>query len=353
MNAGAGNRFSMIRVYPAICIYSAAHFFIDFACAYLMFRAIAASTDGYVCVFIYNFLAFAAQMPLGILADVYDKNHMFAAVGCVLTAAAYGLSVSPVAAAAVAGVGNAMFHIGGGLDILNISKSKAGALGIFVSPGAFGVYLGTVLGRGRIKLAIFIIAALIAAAALILANRRARGDACPRNAPFSLETGSSHRGVPAIICFFLVVCARSFAGLAFNFPWKGAGAGYWGIALIFAVVLGKASGGLLADRLGAAKVAPVSLALATLLFTYSALPAAGVLAMFFFNMTMPVTLWAMAKTFPRAKGFSFGLLSFGLFVGFLPMYIIEGLPIAPTWLFAAIAAASLPLLITGLRKAGI
>ena len=36
-----------------------------------------------------------------------------------------------------------MFHVGGGLEVLNGSP-KAAPLGVFVSPGAVGLYLGTV-----------------------------------------------------------------------------------------------------------------------------------------------------------------------------------------------------------------
>ncbi|MCL2124545.1 MAG: hypothetical protein FWH33_00975 [Oscillospiraceae bacterium] len=38
----------------------------------------------------------------------------------------------PLAAVVAAGLGNGVFHIGGGVDVLNISESKAGALGVFV-----------------------------------------------------------------------------------------------------------------------------------------------------------------------------------------------------------------------------
>ena len=68
-------------------------------------------------------------------------------------------------------------------------------------------------------------------------------------------------------------------------------------------------------------------------------------------MTMPVTLWAMARVFPGAKAFAFGFLSFGLFLGFLPVYFSVNLPYGMSWLYAAVAAASLLLLWAGLRKA--
>ncbi|MDR1204719.1 MAG: hypothetical protein LBL26_04455, partial [Peptococcaceae bacterium] len=124
-----------------VSVYSAAHFLVDFACAFLMFRAAAGTPDWYLCVLLYNFCAFATQMPLGVLADQWDRNSLFAAIGCVLVGAAFGLRYFPVAAAVTLGVGNGMFHVGAGVDVLNISEEKSGALGVFVSPGAFGIYL--------------------------------------------------------------------------------------------------------------------------------------------------------------------------------------------------------------------
>jgi FSR family fosmidomycin resistance protein-like MFS transporter len=87
-------------------------------------------------------------MPLGIIADKLNRNYLFAISGCVLIGFAYGLVHIPIAAVVIIGIGNAMFHIGGGIDVLNISEKKLGALGVFVSPGAFGVYYGTMFGRG-------------------------------------------------------------------------------------------------------------------------------------------------------------------------------------------------------------
>jgi hypothetical protein len=49
-------------------IYAAAHGIVDFACVFLMFRVASLSTDWYLCVLLYNFCAFALQMPLGALA---------------------------------------------------------------------------------------------------------------------------------------------------------------------------------------------------------------------------------------------------------------------------------------------
>lgn len=331
-----------------VLVYSITHFIVDFACAFLMSRSVVGTSDWYHCVLVYNFCAFAMQMPLGVLADKWNRNFLFAAIGCILVAAAYSFVNVPLLAVIIVGLGNGMFHIGGGIDILNISVEKSGALGIFVSPGAFGVYFGTILGEGSRFSAIPIILALLVATGMIFAARRAQGTAYQKNTPFSLKGGASLKILIAAVCLFLVVCLRSFVGLTLNFPWKGTG--YLTIALLCAVVFGKTIGGFAADSFGALKVSCVSLSLAALFFLIPHIPAAGILSVLLFNMTMPITLWAMAKLFPGAKGFSFGLLTFGLFIGFLPVYIGIELFSDFSWFFALSALISLLLLWTGLRK---
>ena len=332
-----------------VATYSLAHFIVDFSCAFLMFRSIVDTPKGYLCVLLYNSCAFAMQMPLGILADNWNKNVLFAIIGCSLVGIAYGLWLYPFTAACVLGVGNAMFHLGGGIDVLNVSKRKSDALGVFVSPGAFGIYIGTALGKGSIPAAAPILLAIFVTIGLLFAVHRTQGEAYPMNAEFSLE--ASPRIRIAIVCFFIVVCLRSYVGLAFNFPWKNTGC--WGIALVCAVVLGKTAGGFLADRFGMTKTVYISLGFAALLFLVPQIPALGIMSVLLFNMTMPITLWVMAKILPGAKGFSFGLLTFGLFLGFLPVYLGVHPPLSAFWLFAFAAAVSLVLLRAGLRKANI
>lgn len=338
----------LAKRYHMVAVYSVAHFIVDFSCAFLMFRSIAGAPDSVLCVLLYNFCAFAMQMPLGIIADKCNRNFLFAVIGCALVGLAYALVSVPVAAVLCAGIGNAMYHIGGGIDVLNVSEKKLSALGIFVSPGAFGIYYGTLLGRGNDFSSVFILLALIAMIVLIIAVHKAQRGRYPENALFSLAGAGSREVILAISCVFLVVCLRSYVGLALNFSWKSSG--YWGTVLICAVVLGKTLGGFATDHFGLSKTSLLSLGIASFLFLFPQIPLAGVAAILLFNMTMPVTLWIVAKLLPGAKGFSFGLLTFGLFIGFLPVYLGVDVSSIASWLFPALSAASLILLLIGLRR---
>ena len=324
---------------PLLGLYCAAHFWVDLSCAFLIFRTQTGAETFALCLLVYNFCAFALQMPLGLLADRLDRNGPVAALGCALVALAC-LSPRPLLTAAIAGTGNALFHLGGGIDVLNRSGEKAAALGLFVSPGALGLFLGKRWG-GAVSPPLLLapLGLLALAAAILLLSRRCFGpELRSGNAPVSLETPSGH-GV--LIPLFLVVVLRSYMGMNQSFAWSGGG---WATALLFSLVLGKTAGGFLMDRAGVRRASVLSLGLAAALYLFSALPLPGTLAVFLFNMTMPITLWAAARALPGAKGFAFGLLTFGLFLGFLPSFLGWGSLLTGPWAYAAGALLSLALL---------
>jgi FSR family fosmidomycin resistance protein-like MFS transporter len=333
----------------AVTLYAITHFLVDFSCAFLLFSQIYDTDSWYICLLFYNFCAFALQMPFGLLADRLNRNAWVASAGCVLVAAAFFLGNHYIAAAVLAGVGNGLFHVGGGIDVLNISKEKSGALGLFVSPGAFGIFFGTMMGKQALS-SILTVLILLAAAVLIPAVicgfsiKKASG-----HAPVSFGSVASTKTMIALLCLYFVVCMRFLCGYDFELSMEeggllgiilvcgsGAWQGYW-----------RASGRQSRQYTGF----DCSLGLSAVLFLFSDVPYLGVAAVFFFNMTMPITLWATARIMPGAKGFSFGLLTFGLFLGFAPVYLgLEPLFTAPAG-FALASAASLVLLLMGLRRA--
>ena len=326
----------MKRTLSVCCI---GHFLVDFTCAFLLFSSLRNQRDWTTLLIAYNFCAFALQMPLGLLADSWRRDAWVTAAGTALVALAYGFTAWPWAAAVLAGLGNAAFHVGGGLETLSVSGDRAGLLGLFVSPGAVGLYLGTVLGKlGTLPL--WLPPLLLVPMALLLL--RTGG---PRRDPEPLP--SLRSAALPVLLLLAVVVLRSYVGMTLTFPWKGTG--LWALALVLALAGGKAAGGYLADRFGFLKAAALSLGLSAALLLASGVPALGTAAVFLFNMTMPLTLWAAARLLPGARGFAFGILTFGLFLGFLPVSFgsggLAGADAAP-W-----ALLSLALLLPGLRKA--
>lgn len=97
---------------------------------------------------LYNFCAFALQMPLGLALDRVGNGKAFAAPGCLVVAASLAFRGNAPAVCLVVGIGNALFRIGGRHDVLRRCGRRAAWLGAFVSPGAFGLFLGGLLGGG-------------------------------------------------------------------------------------------------------------------------------------------------------------------------------------------------------------
>lgn len=350
--------------YHLTAVYALAHMAVDMCCAFLIYAYVVGGKHWYGLLLVYNFCAFALQMPLGVLADSLDRNCFMAVLGCLGVLSGLGFGSAGYAGAAVlaAGIGNACFHVGGGVDVLNSSGGKAALLGIFVAPGALGIYMGGILGRAGRNPAPWAAVFLLLSAAAIWAASEGRGLwRGSGNAPVSYRIHMAGGGLAvrilAVSCFFFVVILRSYSGIVQNFPWKETVAGS-GWLLTGAVVLGKAAGGVLGDRAGICKTAVCSMCAAAAGFCFLRYPGAGILAVFFWNMSMPLTLWAVAKAMPGARGFGFGLLTFGLFLGFCPVYLdgmragaggMSGLA-SSNWAMAFMAVVSLALLRWGLRK---
>lgn len=331
-------------------VYSIVHLIVDFACAYLMFRSIREADNWEVNLLLYNFCAFALQMPIGLLADRVNRNALCAIAGCGLVAAAYGTALmNPVVTVSIAGLGNALFHVGGGIEILNRSRGKAGILGVFVSPGAVGIYLGTLLGKQQhsYQYTALLLLALSVLLLIYLGYRNGRGFRS-ENPAFDFPKMEWNNFLLPIVAFVFVVCLRSYLGMTSAYPWKSIG--NWGIALLYAVVLGKMLGGFLADWLGVKKTVTLSLGVAAIGYLFSHIPWCGIIAVFFFQMTMPITLWAMGKLLNHSHGFAFGILTFGLFLGNVPVFIGYNHLLSRSTGFAGVATISLLLLLWGLNR---
>ena len=275
-----------------LTVYTVSHFLADFASGWALYHGAAYSEQGILCVVLYAFLAFAMQMPLGLCADRLNHNAICAAAGCIMLGIACVIPASPLVITFIAGLGTALFHLGGGIDVLNRCQGKYGPLGIFVSTGAIGIFYGCVLGSTAPNLGLPIALAMAGAAlAILCVHYRVFHRWSSDNA--SLRFPALNRFYLASAgCLFCVVIMRSYMGFALSFSWKSTAP--WGIMLLCALAAGKFGGGLIADRMGSITASATTLLLAALLFLLSDQPLAGVLAVWLFNMTMPVTLGALA-----------------------------------------------------------
>ena len=303
----------------------------------------------------YDMLAFGLEFPLGLLVDRLRLARLSMILGAAM--AAVVLAPGPVPALAtmiVAGVGNALFHLGAGGLVLRSAGGRAAPAGVFVAPGALGLGLGLWMGRtGRGSTFPIYIALAFAVVALITLDKPATVD---RDKP--IGAGRQPALLPWLILLVLLlvsVAVRSFVGFGACFQCAGGLA--VAIGLPAAGFLGKLLGGMVADRLGWLRTSTAALLLSLPLIAFSggslflALP--GVLL---FQSTMAVTLVAVYALMPRWPATAFGLPCLALIAGAFPTFVPAGKQLFGRWTFVlliALSAAVLALALRGLRRHGL
>ncbi len=300
-----------------ILVYSASHALVDATCAATLFAIVTlgqtGSQDLFYFVVLYNVIAFSTQPIWGLLVDIFKVPMYSAIVGILLVALSTLFLQFPFLVALIAGIGNALFHVGGGVTSLNLAPGKAALPGIYVAPGALGLMIGILVGKNGYFIAWPFVLLLVGSALLILRTPQPEISA-PRKLPGNLRWFET-----VILLLLLSVAVRSMVGLSLVLPWKSNIVLF--LALTGAVVLGKALGGILGDRFGWTAVAVSGLILsAPLLAFFPQIPAIAILGTFLFNLSMPITLVCLVEMLPGKSGFAFGLTTLALIIGALPTF---------------------------------
>lgn len=336
--------------------HSIMHAVVDFGCASLvMGMARKAGLDlpaTAAAIILYDFCAFALQFPVGILTDRINRNSLIAAIGCALVALGFVFRPWAFAACTIAGIGNALYHVGSGVDVLNLSDRKAAMSGIFVSTGDVGLFLGMNADRlpfGQTATVILLLVSTVILAGLyVLVKYRYRIENAPCKRLIK-PVVLSERQKRILFCMMVTVYFRSCFGVCMSFSWRSTFTG--GLIAASAIMLGKMLGGIIGDRLGWMKTSVSSLLIAAALFVFANQSmAVGLAALVLFNMTMPITLCVTVDLFRTRKGVAFGLTSAMLFFGLLPAFDRIGAVLKKTPSIVAAVIASAVLLTIGLME---
>jgi len=288
-------------------INSLAHFLVDGLCLATLFGAVVVGGDISTAVLLYNTLAFSTQCLTGLVTDETGHWEKLCCASMLAVVLGFALPAAWYIKVVLIGLGNSLFHVCGGSMTLRESGGKAAKLGIFVAPGAFGVTLGSLcpsLG------AVFAIMLLVCAVGIGFIAHRAKeneikGSPCTQKGKISLI---------AVILLTVAVAVRAVGGSAVTFPWKSGAA--LSLLMTLFVFGGKALGGFVCDRFGAARTAYISIPLSALLIAFcSQWAAPALLGQFLLNLSMPVTLFLLYRVIPDSPGFAFGLAASALWPG--------------------------------------
>ena len=302
-----------INIMNNIVVYGVGHFFVEIVCFSLMFMLyrieLLSLQDTFYLFILFYFLAFGMQPFFGFLSDKYNKHKEFGFLGIIFTLIPLFTFLDfPYFSFIILGIGNGMYHVGGGAISLNLRPKKASLPGLFVAPGALGLFLGVLNGTKDLFpvwiLSIPLIVLLLLIYEVKIPTMNSLKEKKQEFKHFEL--------IILLICFG--VSLRMLIGLSLVLPWKT----NLVLALFLAlgIMFGKALGGFFADKFGWIKTSVVALLLASfLLFFASEYPIFGILGAFCFNLTMSITLVAISNMLPNNSGFAFGLPCLFLMIG--------------------------------------
>ena len=268
---------------------------------------------------VYNILAFLTQPLTGLLADRMRDRHwmLLAAVGLLLAAVmmvTFGLPFAGYLAPVLLGLGNSLFHVWGGKQVVLKAGNDMRALGLFVSTGAFGLAVAMVFFSLSLLYIFLLALCLLAVAYLKLEQSDERVGGAVQDTPWSSRVRQSRWLLLLVVVAFVMF--RSFMGESFTSAIVKDNIVVLLIGLT--AMLGKMAGGWMARRIGILlTLAAVLVVVSGCLLCRSSERAVMLTGLFAVNCTMPVTLYWANGLLKGREGLAFGLLAAALIPGYL------------------------------------
>ena len=306
------------------CFY--VHFITEVLCFFLLGRYAGDAAQLWLIPLAYDMLAFVPQSLIGALSDRFPKLQL-GVIGLALMALAVGVfpfAQSPWITLLPLCIGNGCTHVAGAQATLRTADGKLSPAAIFVSGGSFGVITGKLLSATSMPIAGLLLLALSAVPfALSAQEDRLRADERSDCPCASFRCGNPKLSpVWIIVLAVLIVAVRGYMGYGIPTSWKKTT--IQTVLLFVTMGVGKALGGILADRFGVRRTALCSAALALpFLLCGDRHMLVSLVGVMLFSMTMAVTLAVIVSALPTAPGLSFGLTTIGLFLGTAPIFFFR------------------------------
>lgn len=308
-------------------ILTALHMTVDGLCACSLFSlvpSLGASTIAGL-FWLYNCLAFLTQPFVGLFLDKMGVRTSAFVLSIILLMSGGLLDliriseimqINPYLIAVLIGMGNSIFHIYGGKYVTEFSGNSMRHLGIFVSTGAFGLYVGQ---RGACVYGMIAIMLIMLLLSLLMVRNQKHSYSSVRGyrsstVGYRLDSTLQY-SLPLFAFVLLIVFFRSFLGKMI--PPETKFIEYFALSACILAVVGKATGSIIAEMFGVGRALFITLMLAGVFFMLGYYELEYLLAMILFiNFSMPITLHIANRCFPRHQGFAFGMLAAFLIPGY-------------------------------------
>lgn len=319
----------MLKTIKSMGIYSICHFLVDFiSCLFVLgvARNLCLNENGeiiyelyYAEVILYNFFAFAFQVPMGYVMDKLKLYKYVGIIGFCLIGLCYIVNMgNPILLSSIVGIGNGLFHLEGGVNAFEKSKGSAFLNGLFVAPGTFGIFLGTAF-HNQLATSYIPITLVFVAIILLFFVQGDKPEFVNAKQDDIIKNGSAfalHDILSIALLIGVSIVVRSIGGSAIQYGWK---TGFeLGLLYTTFVFLGKMFGGLIGDKFGIKKICIGALVCAciSLLLGFN-IPPFGFLGIFLFNIPMSITLLLLEKCNTKRIATMVGSNTLFLFIGYL------------------------------------
>lgn len=290
-------------------------------------------------VLLFHILALGAQPVVGLLTDRLQRPRLAALTGLSLLSLALLVAFWRLdLAIALAGLGSAAFHVGGGALALCHSQGRATDPGLFAAPGIAGLALGGVIAvtYGFIIWPFLLLLVLLGVAInwlnlLPLPYQKGEPDSEPLFEGHDL----------VMLTLLAAIALRSAVWNTFQLVLEGNFSVL--LALGIAAALGKIAGGFLADWLGWRRWAVGALLAAAPLLAFGGQYLGTLLlGVALLQSATPVTLAAVARLTPRQPATAIGLaIGLALALGGIPTVTgLTSIMASPPMLFFVVTAAA-------------
>ncbi len=308
-------------------LYFYVHFVTEVICFYCLEKQMGDTVFLWIFPFIYDALAFVPQSVIGYISDKFPKIQM-GTIGIVMMAVAclafwLGLLPGKYTALIILCIGNACVHVNGAEVTLRCSQGKLSHSAIFVAGGSFGVITGKLLAKSVIPYWAIIILILTGIPFVMLAEYYRKSADKTENPCMKFNyVNSKIPAMAAIVLSVLIVAVRGYMGYGIPTSWNKTV--FQSVMLYVAMGVGKAAGGIIADRFGVKKTAMISAAAALpFLFLGDNLMLVSLIGVMFFSMTMSITLALLVSVLQKTPGLAFGFTTIGLFLGTAPIFFFK------------------------------